>query len=63
LKLFSVAIIRVSCSAGQVLTVASKYGSIVIAVSVVTANCLLQTVRNCKYVLLIQSYSIYLSFR
>jgi len=42
LKLFSVAVISVSYLAGQVSTFATKYGSIVIAVSMVTATCLLK---------------------
>jgi len=40
-KLFSVAVISVSYLAGQVSVVAAKYGSIVIAISTVTAVCLL----------------------
>jgi len=41
LKLFSVALISVSYLAGQVSVAAAKYGSVVIAVSMVTAVCLL----------------------
>jgi len=59
LKLFSVAVTKVSCFAGQVSVVAARYGSIVIAISVVTANCLLKV--SCSSQLqmcaLIQSYS------
>ena len=40
MKQFFVAVIRVSGLVGQVSIVAVRYGSIVIAVSVLTANCL-----------------------
>ena len=53
--------IRVSCLAGQVSIVAAKYGSIVIAVSVVTANCLLKV--NCSSQLqMCARYSVLFNF-
>jgi len=42
LKLFSVSITSVSYLAGQFLIVASRYGSVVIAVSTITATCILK---------------------
>jgi len=61
LKLFSVAFIRVSCLAGQVSIVAARYGSIVIAVLVLIAYCLLKV--NCSSQLpMCSPYSVFFNF-